>query len=169
MNLPWDCAVADGHLFLRSKMCLGKVEVGRDASACRSCCILARNNALKGIVQRMKDGDREGSGYAYHAIDGLHQLLRIKTKQIQYCRLRHLDHTRELARRMRVLGDHKRLLEAIASGKLERVDKIVRFGLRQGRSVKHMVSQYMKAAKGLYKPKDYQEEDYRRGLVLWRL
>jgi hypothetical protein len=109
-----------------------------------------------------------GTNYAYHGIDGLYELLHLKTKQIQYFRLRHLNHAHKLARKMGALSEHKRFLAAAASGKLEHVDRIVRLGLTQGRSVNHMISQYVKAAKGLYKPKDYQEEDYPHGLILWK-
>lgn len=69
----------------------------------------------------------------------------------------------------RALDDHKRFLNAVASKKTEHAAKIIRLGLQQGRGIRTLLERVLKAAKGLYKPKDYQEEDYMRGLVLWKL
>ncbi|KAF6745690.1 hypothetical protein DFP72DRAFT_1077229 [Ephemerocybe angulata] len=166
-DLPWDYAVKNGRMFLTSRQCEKRV-VG-DGEACRCCRALERNNVLKGIVGRMRDGVKEGTVYAYHGIGGLHGLLRVKSKRVEYYRLRALTQARRLAAKATTISNNKRFLHAIASSKVERVDKIIRLGLRHGRGVKSLLDQVVKAAAGLYKPKDYVEEDYMRGLVLWKL
>lgn len=136
-DLPWDYAVKNGRMFLTSRQCEKRV-VG-DGEACRCCRALERNNV--------------------HGIGGLHGLLRVKSKRVEYYRLRALTQARRLAAKATTISNNKRFLHAIASSKVERVDKIIRLGLRHGRGVKSLLDQVVKAAAGLYKPKDYVEED----------
>ncbi|TEB21082.1 hypothetical protein FA13DRAFT_1757657 [Coprinellus micaceus] len=117
----------------------------------------------------MKNGVKEGTGWAYYGFGGTHELLRLKSRQIEHYRLRHLNHVRKLAQKVATLNGHKCFLTAVASKRVKRVDRIIRLGLKQGRGIKGLLWQYLKAAKGLYKPKSFEEEDYLRGLVLWKL
>lgn len=167
LNLPWDYTVRNRHMVLHSRTCNGTVETAN--TACLPCRTLARNNILSGIMERMRSGIREGTGWAYYGMGGIHELLRLKSCQIEHYRLPHLNHARKLARKVAALDDHKQFLKAVASQKVERVDRIIRLGLKQGRRIKGLLEQYLKAARGLYKPKSFEEEDYLRGLVLWKL
>ncbi|KAF6746147.1 hypothetical protein DFP72DRAFT_1175696 [Ephemerocybe angulata] len=111
-DLPWDYAVKNGRMFLTSRQCEKRV-VGDG---------------------RMRDGVKEGTVYAYHGIGGLHGLLRVKSKRVEYYRLRALTQARRLAAKATTISNNKRFLHAIASSKVERVDKIIRLGLRHGYS-----------------------------------
>jgi hypothetical protein len=117
----------------------------------------------------MRTGVREGTRFAYHGFGGLHKLLQRKNGQIEFYRLRGLNQARKLASAALSLSNHTRFLHAVASKKVERVDRIIRLGLRQKQGIRAMLTQCLKAAEGIYKPKDYQEEDYMRGLLLWKL
>ncbi|KAF5376672.1 hypothetical protein D9615_007901 [Tricholomella constricta] len=170
-NPPWNYTVQNGALFLFSKLCKTSVDTtdGSRASACSSCARLEGNMALEGIVSRMKEGVKEGNNFAYHGMGGLHELLKRKNKQIEFYRLRGLNQGRVLATRATSLSDHKRFLNAVAAQKVERLDRIIRVGLNQKQSISSLLEQCLKAAKGLYKPKTFEEEDYMRGLLLWKL
>lgn len=150
MDIPWDCSIKNGRLTLFSRRC--EDEVDGTEGACRACLSLPRNNIWK-----------------YYGIGGLQKLLGLKNKRIEWYRLRSLNHARTLATKIRALDDHKRFLAAVASKRVERVDRIVRLGLRHGRGIRFLLGQCVKAAEGLYSPKDYEERDYMRGIVLWKL
>ncbi|KAF6761402.1 hypothetical protein DFP72DRAFT_1042237 [Ephemerocybe angulata] len=109
-DLPWDYAVKNGRMFLTSRQCEKRV-VG-DGEACRCCRALERNNVLKGIVGRMRDGVKEGTVYAYHGIGGLHGLLRVKSKRVEYYRLRALTQARRLAAKATTISNNKRFSRA---------------------------------------------------------
>jgi hypothetical protein len=52
---------------------------------------------------------------------------------------------------------------------VERVDRLVRVNLARKGGVRGLLKLYERAAQKLYCPRNYTEEDYLRGLLLWRL
>ncbi|KAF6746419.1 hypothetical protein DFP72DRAFT_1076427 [Ephemerocybe angulata] len=166
-DLPWNVMLHNGTMILFSKSC--EETVGPGVAKCRFCERLGRNGILQGIVRRMHDGVLEGTSYAYLGMDALQQALRLKAKRVEFHRLRGLNQARKLSTKARALDSHTRFLSAVASKKVERVDRIIRLGLRHGRGIRSLLAQCLKAADGLYKPKDYLEEDYMRGMLLWKL
>ncbi|KAF6752515.1 hypothetical protein DFP72DRAFT_815400 [Ephemerocybe angulata] len=166
-SLPWSYMVDDGRLVLWSKSCSGGA--GVEGKGCGACMALKENRSLEGIVDRMRHGTREGTRYAYLGISALIDALRHKNTQIEFHRLRALNLARKLATAANALSDFKRILSAVASKKVERLDAVIRVGLRQKRGVRHILGQCVKAVKRLYTPKDYTEEEYMKGVVLWRL
>ncbi|KAF6747088.1 hypothetical protein DFP72DRAFT_1075733 [Ephemerocybe angulata] len=167
IDLPWDFAVQNGRMTLTARLCEGMVR--KEGEACRLCWALKGNNVLKGVVERMRTGVKEGTKYAYYGAGGLQRLLREKNKRVEFYRLRALSNARRLTAKATALDDHKRFLTAVASKRVEHVDRIIRLGLRHGRGIRSMLEQCMKAAEGIYKPKSFEEVDYMRGLVLWKL
>lgn len=57
---------------------------------------------------------------------------------------------------------------AISSSKVERVDRLVRNGLKRRLGIRSMIDMLENVAK-VYRPKNYSEEDMLRGLLFWRL
>lgn len=168
LSLPWGIEItAAGKALLRSTMCSG--EARDSGQSCKACARLERNNVLRGVVERMEKGVKEGTGLAYHGFGTLHEVVRRKNRRVEFFRLRGLNYSRKLATQATALDDHKRLLIAVASKKVERLDRILRVGLREKRGIRTLLDRVLKAAEGLYKPKDYEEEDYLRGMLLWRL
>lgn len=142
-NLPWDYRVKNNKMFLFARSCDG--EAPSKDQPCHRCNRLGRNNI------------------SHYGIAGLRELLRLQNRQAEHYRLSALNQARKVARKARALADHKRFLTAVASKRVERVDRIIRLGLRHGRGIRSLLDQCVKAAGGLYKPKDYQEEDGRSG------
>ncbi|KAK0435891.1 hypothetical protein EV421DRAFT_1892501 [Armillaria borealis] len=92
----------------------------------------------------MKDGVHENAPLAYHTVNGLQGVVRKKQTTIRALRLRKLNDARRLTQK-RALGLQKEWMLAIGSGRVERVERLVRVGLRRGAG--------LKAAKKIYRPR----------------
>lgn len=117
----------------------------------------------------MEHGVHENAPFVYHGIDGLIQLLQRKNDQIDFYRLKGLNQARSLLRNARALENHKRFMIAIASGKVERVDRLIRIALNQNKGIQAILELLDEAASGVYKPKSYSEKEAMMSLVLLRL
>ena len=84
-------------------------------------------------------------------------------------RLRRLNDAKKLAGKAVALDDMKRWVMAVGSGKVERVDRLVRVNLARKGGIRNLLDLYDRAAKQVYHPRNYTEEDDLRGLLLWRL
>jgi len=84
-------------------------------------------------------------------------------------RLRRLNDAKKLAGKAIALDDMKRWVMAVGSGKVERVDRLVRVNLARKGGIRNLLDLYDRAAKQVYHPRNYTEEDDLRGLLLWRL
>ena len=165
--LPWDYRIRNGEMVLFSTSCTGTVE-GK-AKSCRPCQQLHRNENLEKIVGRIKDGVHENADFAYLGFSGLQEMLRRKNQRVEFYRLRGLNQAKQLLGKAAALSENKRLLMAIASGKTQRVDRVISVGLRQRKGVRGILASVMAAAHGYYRPKSYSEEEDMNALLIWRL
>jgi hypothetical protein len=115
------------------------------------------------------DGTHENVPLVYHGIGGLMTIVRRKTDQIAQLRMSKLNDSRKLLAKAGVLEDHKQLILAIASGRVERVAPLVQAALKNGAGIGTIIQQYERVAEKLYKPKGYTNEDIMRSIVLLRL
>ena len=83
--------------------------------------------------------------------------------------MKRLNDARKLAGKAVALDDMKRWVMAIGSGKVERVDRLVRINLARKGGIRNLLDLYDRAARRVYHPRNYTEEDDLRGLLLWRL
>jgi hypothetical protein len=83
--------------------------------------------------------------------------------------LRGLNQAKKLLSKATVLSDQKRLLMAIASGKVSRVDRVLSIGLRQKKGARGLLASYVAAAEGHYHPRSFTEEEDMKALLLWKL
>ncbi|KAJ7183908.1 hypothetical protein C8R46DRAFT_1309168 [Mycena filopes] len=167
LTMPWGFEYSNGVLALRSFGCARKSRVGH--SNCSACAFLPQESTLAGILKRADEGTHENTNYAYYGSGALIELLRRKDKRIQELRLRGLSLASKTIVQARSLSDYKRLVKAIGSGAVERVDRVVGIALRRKRGVRGILRIYDDAARGVYHPKSYTEEDDMRGLLIWRL
>ena len=79
--------------------------------------------------------------------------------------MRGLNQARKLLSKATALLDNKRLLMAIASGKISRVDRLISIGLHQRKGIRGLVALYMAAAEGIYNPKSFTEEEDMKNLL----
>ncbi|KAK0450125.1 hypothetical protein EV421DRAFT_1306642 [Armillaria borealis] len=135
---PWDYEASKGGLVLRSRTCR-RVEYDSKFHECSGCRVLRTDARLEGILGRMKNGVHDNTPLAYHSITGLQDIIRKKQTTIRALRLRKLNDSRKLMTQKRALGLHKEWMLAIGSGKVERVERLVRLGLQRGASVKALL------------------------------
>ena len=165
---PWDYSVTKGVLVLRGKGCAMNTADG-DPGLCNSCKLLTENGNLQGILQRIKTGVHENTHLKYHSVGGLVTLVRRKAGEIKALRLKRLNDARKLTGKATAMDDMKRWVMAIGSGKVERVDRLVKINLARKGGIRNLLDLYDRAARRVYHPRNYTEEDNLRGLLLWRL
>jgi hypothetical protein len=167
-TLPWDYSVRNGVMTLYARGCSG-YDVDPVARCCKECKRLDKNPSLEGIRTRLKDGVHENAQYAYHGTAGYQQLLRRKDAQNEFYRLRGLNQAKKLLGKATALSDYKRFVVAIASGKVERVDRVLQRGLKKKKGISALLASLDAAAQGLYRPRTYTEKEDMRALLIWRL
>ena len=107
----------------------------------------------------MAEGVYENAIFAYHDFSGIQEMLRRKNQQIDFYRLRGLNQAKKLLSKATALSEQKRLLTAIASGKANRVDRLISIGLQQKKGVRGLLASLEAAAQGYYHPKMFTEEE----------
>ncbi|KAJ7092187.1 hypothetical protein C8R44DRAFT_554520, partial [Mycena epipterygia] len=167
MTLPWGYSYINGVLALRSYGC-HRIAV-KDGGNCRPCAELINEPMVQNILNRAEHGMDERMTYQYYSFAGLVELLRRKNQRLQELRFRGLNTARQLLSQAKSLSDYKRLVRAIGSGVAKNVDRLVRVALRRKRGVRAILWLYADAARGVYHPKDYTEEDDMRGILMWKM
>ncbi|KAF9037331.1 hypothetical protein BDZ89DRAFT_946145, partial [Hymenopellis radicata] len=166
-TLPFEYEIRQGVLYVRGLLC--RRWLHNKETRCPPCEMLPQNSALAGIMKRIKDGVHDNANLAYNSHSQLVAKYYHRGEQLNVQKLKGLNTEKMLRVRAKALSNHKRLLVAIRSGKVEAVDRIIRIGLKRGMGIKAMLALYERAATGAYRPRSYIEEDYLRGLLLWRL
>ncbi|KAJ8468990.1 hypothetical protein ONZ45_g17046 [Pleurotus djamor] len=165
-SVTWSYAVVDDKLTLFGAQCPGTVQ---RLKQCRSCAALKDNRVLGGIIERMKEGVHENTRLAYFGAGDLMRLVRKRGEQVERLRLQGLNGAHQLVRKAATLDLQKGLIMAVGSGKVERVERVMKAGIKAGRGVRGLIELYEKAVDEVYKPRDISEKDVLRGLLLWRL
>ena len=168
MGDPWDYSVKQGSLVLRARCCR-HVTTGGSSKQCHSCRSLTESPLLGGILERLEKGVHENSQMMYHGVGGLIKIVRQKNGHIQALRLRKLNEAKKLMSKTVALEKHKEWMMAIGSGKVERIDRLVRAGISRKVGIRGMLNMYDRAAQKVYRTQNYTEEDALRGLLFWRL
>jgi hypothetical protein len=164
---PWDYSVTSGAMILRAKGCTLKTQ--HMHARCNACDGLTKNGNLQGVLRRIKTGVHENTHLQYHSIGGLVTILRRRVGEVRALRLRRLNDAQKLAGKAVALDDFKQWVMAVGSGKVERVDRLVRVNLARKGGIRNLLDLYDRAARQVYHPRNYTEEDDLRGLLLWRL
>jgi hypothetical protein len=80
-----------------------------------------------------------------------------------------MNTARKLNGKLGVLDDQKKLLMAVAYGGIQRIDALLRAGFRNKAGVQGMMKLVDRAMQGLYKPKNFTEEEMLRNLLFLKL
>ena len=163
-TLPWNYQSVDDSFYIQAKSCQKwSSEAGKP---CQDCQNLTSSTAYTGILHRMMNGTHENVPLVYHGIGGLMAIMQRKTDLVAQLRMSKLNDSRKLLAKASVLDDHKQLILAIASGRVERVAPLVQAALKNGAGIGTIIQHYERAAEKLYKPKGYTNEDVMRSIVL---
>ncbi|KAI9431976.1 hypothetical protein H4582DRAFT_1821850 [Lactarius indigo] len=166
-TLPWNIHIVGHRMFVQSIQCGGVQETSSDS--CRACSQLLTHRIVEGILARIKNGIHENTTYVYQPIGGLIEVLRKKCALLDELRFKQLSISRSLATRARTVGQYEQLVMAMSEGSVNHLDALLRAGLNRGLGVRGMVELLDRARKGLYKPKNFTEEEMSRGLLFLRL
>ena len=93
---------------------------------------------------RINKGIHENAGHAYYGFSVLSGVLHCRTQQLCISELRRLNQVKKLLSKVMVLSDQKWLM-AIASGKVNWVDRILSIGLRQKKGTQGLLASYVAA------------------------
>ena len=165
--LPWNIHVVDHQLSIQSIHCTGVRETLSDS--CEACSQLLTHRIIEGILYRLKNGIHANTNFVYQPIAGLIEILRKKCAMLDGLRFKQLSTSRTLATRARTLGRYEQFVMAMSEGNVNRLDALLRVGLNRGLGVRGMMELLDRARKGLYKPRNFTEEEMSRGLLFLRL
>lgn len=177
-DLPWtpvmkQTSAVEGEeqdvLYLRSTKCTNQAHPFRNSlEPCQNCQDIAKHSSFDGIVSRANDGCKESTPYHWLSPDQHTQLLRYKQSQLVTLRLSRLNQDHAALARTKHLEDYKRLLMAVASGDVKRVDKVVSVALKNGCSVSAILERVQRAAKNLYNAKSFTDDEIDLAYVMLR-
>ena len=167
LPLPWTITLVNEVMTIFSRQCTGRSN--GEAGCCLSCQQLLKNKMIEGILTRLEEGVHPNAPFAYHGVSSLQELLQRKNTKIKFHRFRGLNQARKLLGKATALTEQKRLLMAISSGDVKRVDRVISVGLRQKKGVRGLLASVVAAAQGRYRPRSYTEEEDMYFLLIWRL
>ena len=166
-SLPWSLELSADGIILRSSSC--KRSVGRSsAEPCSACSSIASHQIIAGILHRLTHETHENTKLEWLNVNDLHKLVHRKNIQINDLKLDKLNKTRTLAHCANSVDSYRRLVMAIASNNIARVNAILAVAMRNHASPEMMIERLTLAAKGIYKVKSYTELDFKLSYVLWR-
>ena len=166
-TLPWNIHIVDHRMSLQSTKCTGELQ--GNSELCKECVRLLTHQIIEGILDRIRDGIHANTAYMYQPIGGLIELLRKKNAMIDGMRFKQLSTSRTMATRARTVGQYEQLIMAMSEGSVNRLDALLRAGINRGVGVRGMMELLDRAQKGLYKPKNFTEEEISHGLLFLRL
>ncbi|EIM87715.1 uncharacterized protein STEHIDRAFT_121332 [Stereum hirsutum FP-91666 SS1] len=165
--LPWNVAIVNPgpHMYLRSVDCAGQ----STRPTCASCRKIENHSIVMGIRHRNLDGAHKNTPWAYLSITQLFDWLKQKTSQIDALHLDGLNRGRLIAVRVRHLDGWRRLVMSIINNEIPRIRIALAVQERNGAGVFGYLRAIDAAAKQAYKPKSYQEADFQRSYLIWKL
>jgi hypothetical protein len=167
-TLPWNIHIVGHRMSLQSTKCIKEIQ-GQHSESCHECMRLLTHQIVEGILDRIRDGIHANTAYMYQPIGGLVELLRKKTAMVDGMRFKQLSTSRTMATRARTVGQYEQLIMAMSEGSVNRLDALLRAGINRGVGVRGMMELLDRAQKGLYKPKNFTEEEMSCGLLFLRL
>ncbi|EIW78681.1 hypothetical protein CONPUDRAFT_60510, partial [Coniophora puteana RWD-64-598 SS2] len=117
----------------------------------------------------MVNGVHKNTPHQYQPVEGLLDIIAEKSEIIRILRNNKANLTRKLATKATATDDLKKLVMAAAHSGVDRVDALMRVGLKNGMSARAMLGLVGKAATNLYKPKGFTAEELARSVLLLKV
>lgn len=174
-SFPWVVTIIGTSVTLFSEGCSKNSRAPRNTSItntrlpCTSCANLDNHSIIMGIRARALDGAYESTPWGYLGAAHLLGSLERKTRQIDELRLNALNTSRKLTVRNRHLDSWKRLVLAISKGNVSRIHSLLQTAQGAGRGVFGILEKVDEASRHVYTPKSYEEADYQRAFLFWKL
>ncbi|KAJ7219633.1 hypothetical protein C8J57DRAFT_1596038, partial [Mycena rebaudengoi] len=167
LSLPWGYTYSKGTLTLRSNGCEKTCTPGQ--TSCKPCASLEKESTMEGILDRAEAGNHENVNYAYHSPAGLIELLRRKNKRLEESRLKGLNAAQKILSQASCISDYKRLVKAVGSGVIQKVDRVVGIALGRKKGVRGVLRVCEDAVEGTYHLRSYEESEDMKGVLFWKL
>ncbi|KAH8987060.1 hypothetical protein EDB92DRAFT_2090923 [Lactarius akahatsu] len=166
-HMPWEFSSLGGTLLLRACKCENR---GLDKHGlCKPCRALLSNIKFRKILARVEEGVNEYTPFKYHGLLSLAEIARKKERTIDLFHLRRTNNARKLIRREGAITMHRQVLLAMSSGKIPRLDRVVRVAMDWHMSVAAILDLVNKAGRGIYHPKGFSEEEDLQALLFLHL
>ena len=157
-------------MFLHSDECMEEAIITDDVRhPCISCHALHNHVVIMGIRHRSPDGAHQNTPWSFLGIAQLARLLDQKNQQIDGLRLRGFNMGRTLTACDRCLDGWKRFAVAVGNNNIPRIQVLVQVELRNGAGVFGLLSKIDQASALNYRPRSYEEADFQRAFLLWKL
>jgi hypothetical protein len=166
-HIPWEFASRHGSLLLCAHNCEDR-NLDNDGLSwpCQS---LLSNDRFRKTLARMQDGVREYTPYKYYRLASLAEITRKKEHIIEMYCTRCINDMQKLLGREGVIALHHQVLLAMSTGKIPRVDRILRVASERRMSVVAILEMLRKAGRGIYWPKGFEKEEDLQTLLFLRL
>ncbi|KAI0058140.1 hypothetical protein BV25DRAFT_1862304, partial [Artomyces pyxidatus] len=174
-RLPWSITMTNESLVLHSESCTRlalssprHVE-GSPPLPCLFCKDLHNHSIIMGIRHRALDGAHESLSWAYLTGSQMVNSLQQKRRQIDEMKLNALTISRKLVVRDCRIESWKRLALAISESNIPRIRSLLQVQIKNGAGVLGLLSQIDNAARRVYRPMSYDQADFQRAYLLWKM
>ena len=166
-HTPWEFSSDGGSLLLCARNCENrKLDKHR---LCQPCQTLQSNTKFKNVLARIENSVNEKVPYKFRGLTDLTEVARRKDRTIDLYHLRRTNDVKKLVGCEGKIGLHRQVLLAMSSGKIPRMDRILRVALDRCMSLAAILDLIRKAAHGLYRPKGFSKEEDLQMLLFLRL
>ncbi|KAH9040244.1 hypothetical protein EDB84DRAFT_1647330 [Lactarius hengduanensis] len=149
-HTAWEFSSRSGTLLLHARRCEN------------------RNLNERGLF-RIENGVNENTPYKFHGLTNMTEIARKKDRIIDLFRLRRTNDAKKLVGREGTISLHRQVLLAMSSGKIPRLDRVLRVASDRHMSVAAILDLVRKAGCGLYHPKGFDETEDLQTLLFLRL
>ncbi|KAH9005732.1 hypothetical protein EDB86DRAFT_2795608 [Lactarius hatsudake] len=166
-HTAWEFSSCSGTLLLHACRCENRNL--NERGLCQPCDMLLSNTKFRNVLVRIENGVNENTPYKYHGLMSMSEIARKKEHIIDLFRLRRTNDAKKLVGHEGTISLHRQVLLAMSSGKIPRLDRVLRVASDRHMSVAAILDLVQKAARGLYQPKGYTEEEDLQTLLFLRL
>ncbi|KAH8981262.1 hypothetical protein EDB86DRAFT_2813049, partial [Lactarius hatsudake] len=117
----------------------------------------------------VQEGVREHTPYKYYGLVNLAEIARKKEHTIEMYRTRRINDMQKLLGREGAIALHCQILLAMSTGKIPRVDRILRIASDRCMSVATILEMVKQAGQGIFRPKGFKEQEDLQTLLFLRL
>ncbi|KAH9168605.1 hypothetical protein EDB89DRAFT_1909186 [Lactarius sanguifluus] len=166
-HTAWEFSSCSGTLLLHARRCENRNL--NERGLCQPCHMLLSNTKFRNLLVRIENGVNENTPYKYHGLMTMSEIARKKECIINLFHLRRTNNAKKLVGREGTISLHRQVLLAMSSGKIPRLDRVLHVASDRHMSVAAILDLVRKAARGLYHPKGYTEEEDLQTLLFLRL
>ncbi|KAH9013987.1 hypothetical protein EDB85DRAFT_1876665 [Lactarius pseudohatsudake] len=166
-HTAWEFSSRSGTLLLHARRCENRNL--NERGLCQPCHALLSNTKFRNILVRIENGVNENTPYKFHGLTNMTEIARKKDRIIDLFRLQRTNDAKKLVGREGTISLHRQVLLAMSSGKIPRLDRVLRVASDRHMSVAAILDLVRKAACGLYHPKGFDEKEDLQTLLFLRL